>query len=207
MKEYLKVGEYIPDEHGAFDVIKREFYGKGYIFKDEETFYNHYAEPCYVPELFDMEYTREDIVCLCHGNEFLAEICFDMLNGQIPEVWIRERFANGEWARCPTCDYWYSRHTPPEPCGECEGPLDYEAGRKMNYPSEETVAQVRAQYPTGARVELVRMDEPYTKLRPSDRGRVMFVDDIATVHISWDRGSTMGAAYGVDEIKIVEEDA
>jgi len=54
----------------------------------------------------------------------------------------------------------------------------------VNFPSKETVVQVRAQYPVGARVELVQMDDPHTRLRPGDQGIVDSVDDTGTVHIS-----------------------
>ena len=75
----------------------------------------------------------------------------------------------------------------------------------MNYPDKETVASVRAQYPKGARVELVEMKDPFTKMSPGERGRVILVDDTATVHIAWDCGPTLGAVYGEDAIKLVEE--
>ncbi|MBQ7122097.1 MAG: DUF4314 domain-containing protein [Clostridia bacterium] len=66
--------------------------------------------------------------------------------------------------------------------------------------SKETLAMLREQYPTGTRVELVHMDDPYTSLTTGDKGTVRFVDDIGTVHISWDCGSSLGAVYGVDVI-------
>jgi len=75
----------------------------------------------------------------------------------------------------------------------------------MNFPSQETVAAMRTQYPMGTRVELVQMDDPHTRLRPGDRGRVTSVDDTGTVHISWDRGSTLGAVFGVDVIRRLPE--
>ena len=59
----------------------------------------------------------------------------------------------------------------------------------------------KARFKPGCRVELVSMNDPYTKLKPGDQGLVEFVDDIGTVHIRWDNGSTLGAAYGEDEIK------
>ena len=74
----------------------------------------------------------------------------------------------------------------------------------MNLPRQEVVAAVRARYPKGMRVELVCMDDPYTRLKPGDRGTVDFVDDIATVHVKWDCGSGLGVAYGVDKIRILE---
>lgn len=59
---------------------------------------------------------------------------------------------------------------------------------------------LRKKYPTGTRVELVHMDDPYTSLTTGDKGTVRFVDDIGTIHISWDCGSSLGAVYGVDVI-------
>lgn len=54
---------------------------------------------------------------------------------------------------------------------------------KNNFPSRETVEQVRKMYPTGCRVELVTMDDPYSKLTPGDRGTVRMVDDTGTVFV------------------------
>ncbi len=74
----------------------------------------------------------------------------------------------------------------------------------MQYPSKETVSRLRDMYPAGTRVELISMDDPYTKLLPGDRGRVDFVDDGGTIHISWDSGSHLGAVYGVDSIRNID---
>ena len=63
----------------------------------------------------------------------------------------------------------------------------------------------RTRFKRGSRVELVSMNDPYTRLKPGDRGRVEFIDDIGTVHITWDNGSTLGAAYGEDHIRLVPE--
>jgi len=69
------------------------------------------------------------------------------------------------------------------------------------FPSNETVLRLKKQYPPGTRVELIRMDDPYAALKPGDQGTVSFVDDIGTVHIKWDSGSSLGAAYGADMIR------
>ena len=69
------------------------------------------------------------------------------------------------------------------------------------FPPREIVERLRLQYPSGFRVELVSMDHPYARLKPGDRGTVVAVDDIGTVHIDWDNGSGLGAAYGVDVIR------
>ena len=69
------------------------------------------------------------------------------------------------------------------------------------FPSSRTVEMLRERYPEGCRVELVCMNDPYTRLKPGDQGEVAFVDDIGTVHVHWDNGSSLGVAYGEDVIK------
>jgi len=70
-----------------------------------------------------------------------------------------------------------------------------------NFPSKDTVEHLRKQYPSGTRVELVHMNDPYSKLRPGDRGTVDFVDDTGTIFCSWDIGSSLGVVYGEDEVR------
>lgn len=73
--------------------------------------------------------------------------------------------------------------------------------------SEKTVDILRKEYPTGARVELVHMDDPYnTKLVPGVRGTVKCVDDMGTIHVRWDCGSSLGVAYGEDSCRKIKED-
>ena len=66
--------------------------------------------------------------------------------------------------------------------------------------SKETLAMLREKYPAGTRVELVHMDDLYTKLTVGNKGTVRCVDDMGTIHISRDCGSSLGAVYGVDVI-------
>lgn len=79
-----------------------------------------------------------------------------------------------------------------------------EGGVRMKFPSREIVEETRRRFPAGLRVELVQMNDPYSKLRPGDQGTVRHVDDTATVFISWDCGSSLGAVYGEDIIKPVK---
>jgi len=75
-------------------------------------------------------------------------------------------------------------------------------GNIMNkFPSKETVERLRKQYPVGTRVELVWMNDQYSKLRPGDKGTVDFVDDTGTIFCTWDRGSSLGVVYGEDLVK------
>lgn len=56
---YLVVGKYTPEdvENDMPEVIEREYYGQGMIFKDEEAYKEHPEQVCYVPELSDSIYT------------------------------------------------------------------------------------------------------------------------------------------------------
>ena len=74
----------------------------------------------------------------------------------------------------------------------------------MAFPRKEIVEAVCARYPVGTRVELVSMNDPYSKLKPGDRGTVKSVDDTGTVFVSWDCGSGLGVVYGEDRIRMLE---
>ena len=52
---------------------------------------------------------------------------------------------------------------------------------------------------------LIRMSDPYTNLRQGDHGTVTMVDDIGTIHVNWDCGSSLGVVYGEDEYRRIEE--
>lgn len=69
------------------------------------------------------------------------------------------------------------------------------------FPSKEVVERLRREYPKGTRVELVSMNDPYTKLKPGDQGTVDFIDSIGTIFVQWDCGSGLGVAYGQDCVK------
>ena len=73
---------------------------------------------------------------------------------------------------------------------------------RNNIPSPEMINWLRTQYPKGTRIELVSMNDPYnTKLKPGDQGSVIFTDDIGTLHVQWDCGSSLGVVWGVDCVK------
>ena len=69
------------------------------------------------------------------------------------------------------------------------------------FPEREIVDMVKKEYQAGTRVELVSMEDPYRNMQPGLKGTVIAVDDIATVHIQWDNGSSLGAVYGEDHIR------
>ena len=90
--KYLKVGTYVPETEDKEAVIQRDYYRQGWIFKDEEAFLSHADQVCYVPELSDGGYTRQDFMDLCNGQEDFAAECFRAVDWQCPETWVDEQY-------------------------------------------------------------------------------------------------------------------
>lgn len=67
------------------------------------------------------------------------------------------------------------------------------------FPDGKKVSMVKNLFPAGTRVMLLRMDD--VQAPPIGTcGTVWTVDDVATIHVKWDNGSTLGVAYGVDAV-------
>lgn len=58
----------------------------------------------------------------------------------------------------------------------------------------------------GRRVRLVRTTDSYTALVPGDEGTVDLVDDMGTVHVLWDNGSTLGLIPDEDQWTVISDD-
>lgn len=70
----------------------------------------------------------------------------------------------------------------------------------MEFPDREIVERVRKEYPSGTRVELVKMDDPQAP--PLGMlGTVSGVDDMASIMVRWDNGCGFPVAFGEDIVK------
>ena len=63
---------------------------------------------------------------------------------------------------------------------------------------DSVIKGLKEQYQVGTRVELVFMNDDYRKLLPGEKGTVIGVDDIGTIHVNWDCRSSLGVVYGED---------
>lgn len=65
------------------------------------------------------------------------------------------------------------------------------------------VESLKKQFPVGSRVELIKMDD---KQAPpiGTRGTVKGVDDIGSIMVSWDNGSSLNVIYGEDECRVLD---
>lgn len=71
--------------------------------------------------------------------------------------------------------------------------------------SKESLEYLRKEYPTGTRVKLIHMNDPYNKsLFSGAKGTVVMVDDVGTIHVQWDCGSSLGIAYGEDKCEVIK---
>lgn len=71
----------------------------------------------------------------------------------------------------------------------------------MFFPPKEIVKKVKKEYPSGTRVELIKMNDPYRHFDAGIKGTVSCVDDTGTIHVDWDNGSHLGIVYGEDSCR------
>lgn len=67
---------------------------------------------------------------------------------------------------------------------------------------KEIVQTLRKRYPEGTRVKLVKMDDPQAPPMGT-RGIVIGVDDIGSIMVRWDNGSSLNVIYGEDVVSKV----
>ena len=65
------------------------------------------------------------------------------------------------------------------------------------------IESLKEEFPVGSRVELIKMDD---KQAPpiGTKGTVLGVDDIGSIMVAWDSGSSLNVIYGEDECKVLD---
>jgi hypothetical protein len=71
----------------------------------------------------------------------------------------------------------------------------------MFFPPREIVDRVKKEFPSGTRVELVELNDPYRHFDAGLKGTVSCVDDTGTIHVDWDNGNCLGIVYGEDSCR------
>lgn len=72
----------------------------------------------------------------------------------------------------------------------------------MRFPNKAIVEYLRQLYPSGTRVELIRMED--VQAPPvGTMGTVCGVDDSGSLMVHWDNGSGLNVIYGVDHCRKV----
>lgn len=66
--------------------------------------------------------------------------------------------------------------------------------------SKGIVEELKQEYPKGTRVELVSMDDQQAP-PPGTRGTVVGVDDMGSLLVHWDSGSSLNVLYLIDTVR------
>ena len=69
---------------------------------------------------------------------------------------------------------------------------------------ESLVQTLRKRYPAGCRVKLIRMEDPQAPPVGTE-GTVLDVDDMGSILVCWDNGSSLSVAYGIDRCRKISE--
>ena len=70
--------------------------------------------------------------------------------------------------------------------------------------SDSVLKNLRADYPPGTRVKLIKMDDVQAPPKGT-KGTVRGVDAVGSIMVSWDNGSGLSVVYGEDIIEKVAE--
>lgn len=60
------------------------------------------------------------------------------------------------------------------------------------------IKEIKERYPGGCRVRLIRMDD-FQAPPAGTCGTVTYVDDLGTIHVNWDNGSSLGVVLEADD--------
>ena len=80
--------------------------------------------------------------------------------------------------------------------------LEKQANHKEH--SEEEIKAIKDKYVPGIKLELIKIYDYINPVPEGATGEVINVDDIGTIHVSWNNGSTLGLVVGIDEFKIIK---
>lgn len=90
------------------------------VYKNWEAFYDQPDGSCYVAELSDIVYTRNDFLDLTDGETDVAEAVFEMVSWQAPCTVLDEFFREDEVKKCNTCGRLYLAYGESTyPCPHC----------------------------------------------------------------------------------------
>ena len=65
--------------------------------------------------------------------------------------------------------------------------------------------ELRTTYPKGTRIELLKMDD-FQAPPLGTKGTVIGVDDIGSILVHWDNGSSLNLIYGEDLFIVITDD-
>jgi len=70
---------------------------------------------------------------------------------------------------------------------------------------DKIVEMLRKEYPKGTRIELLKMDD-FQAPPIGTKGTIVGVDDIGSILVRWDNGSSLNLIYGEDLFKVIVQE-
>ena len=75
------------------------------------------------------------------------------------------------------------------------------------FPSRGQVEYTRSCFPSGTRIILNSMNDPYALVESGTRGTVRYVDDAGQLGVAWDNGRSLSLIPGVDSfLKLTQQE-
>ena len=72
--------------------------------------------------------------------------------------------------------------------------------QEAGFPSRKIIEALKVEYPVGARVELLQMNDAFAP-PIGTKGTVRGIDDAGSILVDWDNGSRLNVAYGEDKVR------
>ena len=73
----------------------------------------------------------------------------------------------------------------------------------MQFPSKSYLEQLRKQYPKRTKLQLLSMRNEKYPVLPGTVGEVTHIDDVGSIHMRWENGSSLALIPEVDSFKAV----
>ena len=74
----------------------------------------------------------------------------------------------------------------------------------MRIPSEREIEYYRSKYPVGTRICCDCMNDDPRPIPPGTTGTVVGVDDLCSILVNWDNGSSLSLVPGTDSFHVIE---
>ena len=74
----------------------------------------------------------------------------------------------------------------------------------MKFPNKSYLAQLRKQYPVGTKIQLISIRNEKDPILPGTIGEVTHIDDLGSIHMKWQNGSSLALIPEVDSFKVLE---
>lgn len=72
----------------------------------------------------------------------------------------------------------------------------------MKFPNKSYLAQLRKQYPIGTKIQLISMRDEKYPILPGTIGEVTHIDDLGSIHMKWQNGSSLAIIPEVDSFRV-----